>query len=87
MESQWLNFLIGLFTNFITNKAEKYIESKNKNISETINNWVNNEFLYDLGFGIGFNLTNIDRPKLNRYSKVNIIKSNLYNLFYNKKKK
>ena len=26
MESQWLNFLIGLFTNFITNKAEKYIE-------------------------------------------------------------
>ena len=87
MESQWLNFLIGLFTNFITNKAEKYIESKNKNISETINNWVNNEFLYDLGFGIGFNLTNIDRPKLNRYSKVNIIKSNLYNLFYNKKRK
>ena len=68
-QSKWINFLIVIFTNFIINQSEKYINSKYQEITNFINSWIDNEFLYDLGFGIGLNLTCIEKPILHRFTK------------------
>ena len=85
-QSKWINFLIGIFTNFIINQSEKYINSKNQEITNFINSWIDNEFLYDLGFGIGLNLTCIEKPILHRFTKEKKYNQRLYNLFFNKNK-
>ena len=85
-QSKWINFLIGIFTNFITKQAEKYINSKNQQITDFVNNWIDNEFLYDIGFGIGLNLTCIEKPILHRFTKEKIFNQKLYNVFFNKKR-
>ena len=85
-QSKWINFLIGIFTNFIINQSEKYINSKNQEITNFINSWIDNEFLYDLGFGIGLNLTCIEKPILHRFTKEKLFNQKLYNLFFNKNK-
>ena len=85
-QSKWINFLIGIFTNFIINQSEKYINSKNQEITNFINSWIDNEFLYDLGYGIGFNLTCIEKPILHRFTKEKKYNQRLYNLFFNKNK-
>lgn len=85
-QSKWINFLIGIFTNFIINQSEKYINSKNQEITNFINSWIDNEFLYDLGFGIGLNLTCIEKPILHRFTKEKKYNQKLYNLFFNKNK-
>ena len=85
-QSKWINFLIGIFTNFIINQSEKYINSKNQEITNFINSWIDNEFLYDLGFGIGLNLTCIEKPILHRFTKEKKYNQKLYNLLFNKNK-
>ncbi|MCQ2817664.1 MAG: hypothetical protein MJ252_10405 [archaeon] len=76
MESKFLTWLIGLFKGLIKNIAEDKINDTRDKIAEAINKWVDNEFLYDLGFGIGFNLTSTDHPQLVPITKEMRAKSN-----------
>lgn len=68
-KSGFYKFLYNLAKHLILSQVEKSIAKLNGTIGDAINKWVNEEFLYDLGFGIGFNFTNIDRPVLLPYTK------------------
>ena len=69
-ESGFYKFLFSLTKYLIVNSIEKEIKKLSDTISQAINDWVTSEFLYDLGLGIGFNFTNVDRPKLVPHTKV-----------------
>lgn len=71
-KSGFYKFLYNLTKHLILSQIQKAIAKLNGTISDAINKWVNEEFLYDLGFGIGFNFTNIDRPVLLPYTKENV---------------
>lgn len=65
VKKDFLNFLINLFKGLIKSQVEKQLQKLAETISTALNDWVNKEFLFDLGMGIGFNLTNTEKPALN----------------------
>ena len=85
MESKWMNFLIGIFKNLITKEAEKGIKEGTILGQTIINNWIHNITVYDIGFGIGINITNTQKPVLSKLTKE--IKRTLFGLFFGQKRK
>ena len=85
MESKWMNFLIGIFKNLITKEAEKGIKEGTILGQTIINNWIHNITVYDIGFGIGINITNTEKPVLSKLTKE--IKRTLFGLFFGQKRK
>ena len=85
MESKWMNFLIGIFKNLITREAEKGIKEGTVLGQNIINNWIHNVTVYDIGLGIGLNITNIEQPILTKITKE--IKRTLLGLFFGQKRK
>jgi hypothetical protein len=79
-ESGFYKFLFSLTKYLIVNTVEKELKKLSDTISQAINDWVTSEFVYDLGLGIGFNFTNVDRPKLIPHTKV-INEKDLLTLF------
>lgn len=69
VRKDFLNWLIKLFKGLIKSQVEKQLKKLGDTIAEALNNWVSNEFLFDLGYGIGFNLTNVEKPKLTLVDK------------------
>ena len=69
-KSGFYKFLYSLTKHLIVKTIEKQIKKLAETISTAINDWVNAEFLFDLGLGIGFNFTNVDRPRLIPYTKL-----------------
>ena len=69
MESKWMNFLIGIFKNLITKEAEKGIKEGTILGQTIINNWIHNITVYDIGFVIGINITNTEKPVLSKLTK------------------
>ena len=69
LKSGFYKFIFNLCKHLIVKNIEKALGKLNGTISDAINKWVSAEFLYDLGFGIGFNFTNVDRPVLIPYTK------------------
>ena len=86
MDSKWLNFLIGIFKNLITNQAQKAIKEGTEKGQEYVNNWIVNQTLVDIGFGIGLNVSNTEIPVLTKYTKSNRIMSTLFGLFFGQKR-
>lgn len=64
VKKDFLNFLIDLFKGLIKSQVEKKLKDLGETFSNLLNDWVDGEFLYDLGMGIGFNLTNTLKPAL-----------------------
>jgi len=64
VKQSFLNWIIGLFKHVIQENVSKAISKTCDKISTAINNWVNGEFYYSLGYGIGFNLTSTMHPWL-----------------------
>ena len=85
MESKWMNFLIGIFKNLITKEAEKGIKEGTNLGQKVINDWIHNITVYDIGFGIGINITNTEKPVLSKLTKQ--IKRSLFGLFFGQKRK
>ena len=72
VRKDFLNWLIGLFKGLIKDEVTKKLTSLGDTISEQVNNWINNEFILDAGYGIGLNLTFLLKPHLTQ-----IVKSDL----------
>ena len=53
VRKDFLNWLIGLFKGLIKSKVTEALDTLGDTISEGVNNWVDGEFTYDLGYGIG----------------------------------
>ena len=73
VRKDFLNWLIGLFKGLIKDQITNKLESLGDTISEEANNWINNEFTYDLGYGIGLNLTFLLKPQLTQILKSEIL--------------
>ena len=69
VRKDFLNWLLGLFKGLIKSKVTEALDKLGDTISEQINNWVDGEFTFDLGYGIGFNLTNTLKPQLTQLYK------------------
>ena len=64
------NFLLKVFRDLIRDKVAIKFKAMGETISEILNNkLINKPFIYELGLGIGLNLTNIEKPKLNLVNK------------------
>ena len=64
VRKDFLNWLINLFKGLIKSQVIKKLDELGGTISDLVNNWVDGEFTYDLGYGIGFNFTNTLKPHL-----------------------
>jgi len=64
VKKDFLNWLIGLFKGLIKDKVTKTLDQLGGTISDAVNNWIDGEFDYDLGYGIAFNFTNTLKPHL-----------------------
>ena len=64
VRKDFLNWLIGLFKGLIKSQVTKKLNDLGSTISEAVNNWVDGEFVIDVGNGIGLNLTNTLKPQL-----------------------
>ena len=69
VRKDFLNWLIGLFKGLIKSEVTKNLNNLGETISQKVNDWVDGEFTYDLGYGIGFNLTNTLKPQLTQITK------------------
>ena len=74
VRKDFLNWLIDLFGGLIKSKVTEKLETLGDTISEEANKMINNEFIYDVGNGIGLNLTFLTKPILNQ-----VLKSEIYN--------
>jgi hypothetical protein len=69
IRKDFLNWLIGLFKGLIKSKVTEALDTLGGTISDGVNNWVDGEFTYDLGYGIGLNFTNTLKPHLTQLYK------------------
>ena len=69
VRKDFLNWIINLFKGLIKDEVTKKLRSLGDTISEEVNNWINNEFIYDVGNGIGLNLTFLLKPQLTQVVK------------------
>ena len=72
VRKDFLNWLIGLFEGLIKSEVTKNLESLGDTICEEANNMINSEFIYDVGKGIGLNLTFLTKPQLTQIVKSEI---------------
>jgi len=73
VRQDFLNWLIGLFKGLIKSKVTEALDTLGDTISEGVNNWVDGEFTYDLGYGIGLNFTNTLKPHLTQLYKNQVV--------------
>ena len=64
VSSEFIDFLIWLFSGLIQDEITKQLDNMGGYISDLVNNWVEGAFVYNIGYGIGFNFTNTLRPQL-----------------------
>jgi hypothetical protein len=64
-----------MFSGLITNKINDQINKIQGNIEKAINEFINAPFIVDVGYGVGMNLTNTERPELFLYDKPTITES------------
>ena len=69
IKQDFLNWLIKVFKSLLKSQVQKKLNTLGDTLETTLNNWVSSEFLYDLGYGIGFNLTNIEKPHMTLVQK------------------
>ena len=69
VRKDFLNWLIGLFKGLIKSKVTEKLHDLGVTISDKVNEWVDGEFTYDLGYGIWFNFTNTLKPHLTQVLK------------------
>ena len=79
VRKDFLNWLIDLFGGLIKSQVTEKLESLGDTICEEANNMINNEFLYDVGNGVGLNLTFLTKPQLTQ-----LLKSEIFNDALNK---
>ena len=75
VRKDFLNWLIGLFKGLIKSQVTKKLDELGGTISDAVNNWVDNEFNVDIGYGVTLNLTNTMRPNLTQLYKFERINS------------
>lgn len=73
IRKDFLNWLIGLFKGLIKSKVTEALDNLGVTISDAVNNWVDGEFTYDLGYGIGLNFTNTLKPHLTQLYKNQVV--------------
>jgi hypothetical protein len=73
VRKDFLNWLIGVFQGLIKDQVTSKLESLGDTISEEANKMINNEYIYDVGNGLGLNLTFLTKPYLTQ-----ILKSEIY---------
>ena len=81
VRKDFLNWLIGIFKGLIKNEVTKNLNSLGDTISEKVNEWVDGEFVVDLGNGMGVNLTNFEKPQLTQVLKSQSLTDALVGLF------
>ena len=81
VRKDFLNWLIGIFKGLIKNEITKNLNNLGETISEKVNAWVDDEFVIDLGNGMGLNLTNIEKPQLTQVLKSQSLTETLMGLF------
>ena len=64
VKKDFLNWLIGLFKGLIKSQVDSKLDELGGTISDAVNNFVDNEFTVDIGWGVILNLTNTMRPNL-----------------------
>ena len=69
IKQDFLNWLINVFKSYIKNKVQEKLDTMGDTIEEKFNTWVGSEFLYDLGYGIGLNLTFLEKPHMTLVDK------------------
>jgi len=69
VRKDFLNWLIGLFKGLIKSQVTKKLDELGGTISDAVNNWVDNEFSVEIGWGVTLNLTNTMRPNLTQLYK------------------
>lgn len=69
VRKDFLNWLINLFKGLIKSEVTKALDKLGGTISDAVNNWVDNEFSVDIGWGVTLNLTNTMRPNLTQLYK------------------
>lgn len=81
VRKDFLNWLIGIFKGIIKNEIVKNLNNLGDTISEKVNEWVEGEFVYDLGNGMALNLTNLEKPQLTQILKSQSFTDTLMGLF------
>lgn len=81
VRKDFLNWLIGIFKGLIKNEVTKNLNNLGETISGKVNEWVDGEFVIDLGNGMGLNLTNIEKPQLTQVLKSQSFTETLKGLF------
>ena len=69
VRKDFLNWLIGLFKGLIKSQVTKKLDELAGTISDAVNNWVDNKFNVEIGWGVTLNLTNTMRPNLTQIYK------------------
>jgi hypothetical protein len=69
VKKSFLNWLIGLFKGLIKSQITKKLDELSGTISDAVNNWVENKFNVEIGWGVTLNLTNTMRPNLTQIYK------------------
>ena len=73
VRKDFLNWLIGLFKGLIKSQVTKKLDELAGTISDAVNNWVDNKFNVEIGWGVTLNLTNTMRPNLTQIYKGEIL--------------